>query len=162
MALVAGADLHFSREVDLAPIIVWDALIDPVLLEGWLGDVALEPSVDGAVGIRWLDGSYPATTAGRVTAFEHRTRLHVVTDNRGSFAFELAAVPGGSRGDGTVLGLTVCELAGAAARGSAAIGWALALDRLEELLRGHPVRWDDWRATHAHALAHMSEKDNIR
>lgn len=51
-----GTELHFEHEIDLPANVVWDALVDPVLLEGWLGAVDPSPLSSDQVTIEWLDG----------------------------------------------------------------------------------------------------------
>ncbi len=132
--------LRFERHLEWSPAIVWDALVDPVLVGGWLGDAR----IDGSVGGRYdLSGEgFPAVTGlrGEITAFEAPTGLAVSTDDRGSLRFALSEVPGGPRGTSTALSLAVgleIEPVFAAAVGRL---WETRLDRLPELLRGHPVR----------------------
>ncbi|WP_187270617.1 SRPBCC domain-containing protein [Lacisediminihabitans profunda] len=132
--------LRFERELEWSPVIVWDALVDPVLVGGWLGDAR----IDGRVGGRYdLSGEgFPAVTGlrGEITGFESPTELALSTDDRGALRFALRAVPGGPRGTSTALSLAVSlEIESAFA---ARIGqlWETRLDQLHELLRGHPAR----------------------
>ena len=106
-----------ERVVDLPRAIVWDGLVDPVLVEGWF-----DPELR-------LVGGEP-----RVEVLERRDPelLRVRIAGLGELAFSAREVPGGTRGASTVLRLT-----GPIGRPDEL------LDRLEDLLRGHPV---DWRA----------------
>ena len=51
---VSSITLEFERAFDLPASIVWDALIDPVLLEGWLADATVDPRVGGEYRLAWI------------------------------------------------------------------------------------------------------------
>lgn len=105
-----------ARVIDLPRAIVWDGLVDPVLVEGWF-----DPELR-------LVGGEPD-----VIVLERRDPelLHVRWTRLGELRFAAEVVPGGTRGTSTRLELT-SALPDADDR----------LDRLEDLLRGHPVDWD--------------------
>ncbi|HEX7834469.1 MAG TPA: hypothetical protein VF479_03255 [Pseudolysinimonas sp.] len=107
-----------ERRIDLPRSIVWDALLDPVLVEGWLHPTA-----------RLLDGE---VTELLEPAPELPAVLETVLEPFGELRFELDELAGGTRGSSTLLRLQTT--------GS---GWSDRLDDLENLLRGHPVRWAD-------------------
>jgi hypothetical protein len=106
-----------ERVVDLPRAIVWDGLVDPVLVEGWF-----DPELR-------LVGGEP-----RVEVLERRDPelLRVRVVGLGELTFWAREVPGGTRGASTIL-----RFAGPVGEPDEL------LDRLEDLLRGHPV---DWRA----------------
>jgi uncharacterized protein YndB with AHSA1/START domain len=136
---VEPSRLSFSRDYDLPPVIVWDALVDDVLIEGWLADASVDARVGGHFDLAWHDGS--AATAGRILAIEAPRLLRVDTSNRGTLEFELETLPEGTRGTSTRLHLRVSiEADPRFSRGTTAL-WVQSLDQLEELLRGHPVHW---------------------
>ena len=107
-----------ERVIDLPRSIVWDGLVEPVLVEGWF-----DPE------LRLVDGE------PRVVVLERRDperlRVHVAAIGELGFAAEERA--GGTRGTSTLLVVT-----------GPLADWDERLDRLEDLLRGHPT---DWRAT---------------
>ncbi len=107
-----------ERLIDLPRAIVWDALLDPVLVEGWLHPTARLVSGE----VRERREPSPDATAVLETALEPFGRLR----------FELDERDGGTRGTSTIFRLQ--------ATGS---GWEDRIDDLENLLRGHPVRWGD-------------------
>ncbi len=118
--------VDLERLIDLPRSIVWDALLDPVLVEGWLHPAA-----------RLLEGDMrelvePAPDAAAV--------LETVVEPFGPVRFELEERAGGTRGSSTFLRLR--------AQGS---GWDDRIDALENLLRGHPVQWGDDPAEERHA-----------
>jgi len=115
-----------ERLIDLPRAIVWDALLDPVLVEGWLHPTAR--LVDGQVRQRVEPA--PDTPAVLETELEPFGRLR----------FELDERDGGTRGTSTLLRL---QAAGG--------GWDDRIDGLENLLRGHPVDWGDESADERHA-----------
>ncbi|MEO5922151.1 MAG: hypothetical protein ABIQ01_13510 [Pseudolysinimonas sp.] len=116
-----------ERRIDLPRAIVWDALIDPVLVEGWLHPTARP--LAGATGER-LDPA-PGETAV----------LETVLDPFGHIRFELDERDGGTRGTVTVFRVRCGSLA----------GWSDRVDDLENLLRGHPVDWTAHPAAERHA-----------
>jgi hypothetical protein len=122
---VDGAQLE--RRIDLPRAIVWDALVDPLLVEGWLHPAA-----------RLLDGDVGELIepADDVTAV-----LETTLEPFGELRFELDELEGGTRGTSTGLRLTA----------EATAGWQDRLDELENLLRGHPVDWGDGPAAERRA-----------
>ncbi len=107
-----------ERLIDLPRAIVWDALLDPVLVEGWLHPVARLVSAD----VRELAEPAPGVTAVLETVLEPFGRLR----------FELDERDGGTRGTSTLLRLQ-----------ATGTGWSDRVDDLENLLRGHPVQWGE-------------------
>lgn len=120
-----GAD--FERRIDLPRAIVWDALLDPVLVEGWLHPTAR--LLDGDVGERIEP--VPGGTAVLATTLEPF----------GALRFELDELEGGTRGTSTALRVSA-ERPG---------DWADRVDDLENLLRGHPRDWGDGSAAERRA-----------
>ena len=112
-----------ERRIDLPRAIVWDALIDPVLVEGWL-----HPTVRLLDGVVERVDPVPGETAVLATS------LTTGAQPFGELRFELDELPGGTRGTFTLL-----RLGGAGAANVSA--WLERLDHLENLLRGHPVDW---------------------
>lgn len=106
-----------ERQIDMPRSIVWDALVDPVLVEGWLDPVAR--LVDGDVSER--RDPEPGDVAVLATVLEPF----------GELRFELREREGGTRGTSTLLRVSAPSLA----------GWNDRVDDLENLLRGHPVEW---------------------
>ncbi len=117
---------EFERLIDLPRSIVWDALLDPVLIEGWLHPTARP--LEGEVHER-------VDPAPDVTAV-----LETVLAPFGRLRFELDEREGGTRGTSTVLRV---QADGA--------GWDDRIDGLENLLRGHPVDWGEAPAEERHA-----------
>jgi uncharacterized protein YndB with AHSA1/START domain len=150
---VSENELFFERGYDLPPVIVWDALVDEVLLEGWLAVAEVDGRVGGRLRLVWQGGNAPAPTNGVIREFEPPTRLVIDTDNAGLLDFTLTAVPGGSRGTSTALELrlTVDTLPRQSA--STVAYWRSNFDQLEELLRGRPVDWSNWQRDRGPAWA---------
>jgi len=130
--------LHFERVIDLPPPMVWEALVDPDLLSGWLADASVDARAGGSAVFRWFDGA-PSTDAF-ITAYVLHETLTLATDNRGRWAFALQPVPGGPRDQSTRLRLTVTP-ATARQTEPAERAWPSSLRHLELLLHGHPVDW---------------------
>lgn len=134
--------LLLKRDLEWSPVIVWDALVDEVLVGGWLG----HSRIDARPGGRYdLSGEGARGVRGVITGFEAPAELTVSTDDRGELRFSLRALPGGPRGTSTALSLAVTAEVEPAFAGRIGEQWETRLDRLHELLRGHPAR-----------LAHLS------
>ncbi len=135
------ADLVFQRTIDLPPVIVWDALVDPDLLAGWLGEVRLFSTEPPGFQILWPGARQ--STAGTVLLCDAARRLRLETDNRGIIECTIRSIPGGLRGSSTELDLRIDvgiePVFATRIRGE----WQTSLDRLERLLHGHPVDWAD-------------------
>ena len=134
-------DLIFQRTIDLPPIIVWDALIDPDLLAGWLGEARIFSTELPRFRILWPGADVRQSTAGTVAEFGAPRRLRVETDNRGIIGCTLLSIPGGLRGSSTELTLRVDVGIEPAFATKARDEWQTSLNRLEALLHGHPVDW---------------------
>lgn len=140
----AALELVFERDLDFPPSVVFDALIEPDLLAGWLADAEVEPQLDGCYDLVWLtSSSYPATQ-GTITALDEPELLEIETDNRGNISFRLEGHPGGPLGTATRLVTTVHVSVDAAFVPRVKADWLSNLDQLDGLLRGHPVDWTNW------------------
>jgi uncharacterized protein YndB with AHSA1/START domain len=150
---VPVADQILQRTIDLPPVIVWDALVDPDLLAGWLGEVRVLSS-DQSAGqpgrparpmrtfeFRWPGSSPGQSTIGTVSVLEAPRRLRVETDNRGRIEFTLMSIAGGLRGSSTELELRIDSGIEPVFATTVRDEWQTSLDRLEQLLHGHPVDW---------------------
>ena len=133
--------VQLERVIDLPRSIVWDALVDPVLVEGWLHP-ALR-LVDGEPAVELRERVDPAPGADAV--------LEVRGDELGELRMTVAERDGGTRGSSTVVSVQVRLVD---PRFGAALGetWQTRLDQLENLLRGHPARWRPTAATPARHL----------
>ncbi|AYF98871.1 SRPBCC family protein [Protaetiibacter intestinalis] len=127
-------ELRAERSIPLPRGIVWEALVDPVLVEGWLHPA--ERLVSGTTPVRFEEPETPAAPAV----------LQVVSPAFGDVTIELAGALGGPRGESTVLRLTVVDAWGRLSEREAL--WSLRLDQLEDLLHGHPVDWATWSTRH--------------
>jgi uncharacterized protein YndB with AHSA1/START domain len=142
---VAVNELHFSRVYDLPVAIVWDALVDEVLVEGWLAAAKIDARHGGSYWLNWQVGTTLAPTNGTITAFEPPSRLVIETDNIGDLDFTLVEIEGGTRGTSTGLTLLLRVDTDIRPLGNTAAYWQSNFDQLESLLRGHPVDWENWR-----------------
>ncbi|MEP6479722.1 MAG: SRPBCC domain-containing protein [Rhodoglobus sp.] len=139
-----GAVLVFERVIDLPREIVWDALLDPELVSGWLAEAQIDPRVGGQYDLEWMHPDPFPATSGSITELDPPARLVVATSNAGILAFDLGDLPGGTRGRSTALRLTVTTPIEPAFSRSVRAYWLTDLDQLEDLLRGHPVDWKNW------------------
>lgn len=147
------SELEFSRSYDLPVAIVWDALVDEDLVEGWLAAARIDPREGGLYWLGWQSGTSLAPTNGTITAIEPPRRLRVDTDNIGSLEFTLESVPGGTRGSSTDLVLTLRVDTEPRLLASTRADWQSNFDQLEALLRGHPVDWSTWERDRGEAWA---------
>ena len=157
---MSAADLLFERELDLPPVVVFDAFIDPDLVVGWLARASIEPVPGGRYDLEWLGTVAPSATAGIIVDLDAPTTLAIQTDDRGLIEFRLEAVDGGLRGSGTVLRLRVRLEMELAFSGPQRRDWETRLDRLEQLLHGHPVDWG--RLALADAAGRRADDDRSR
>ena len=146
-------ELRFSRSYDLPVAIVWDALVDDVLVEGWLATARIDPGEGGLYWLGWQCGTSLAPTNGTITAFEPPRRLAIDTDNIGTLEFLLESVSGGTRGTSTELSLTIRVDTEPRLLASTRAYWQSNFDQLEALLRGHPVDWSTWQHDRGEAWA---------
>jgi hypothetical protein len=130
------------------------ALVDPELLAGWLGEVTIDRSVGNAptFRIRWLDREPAVVTRGTVVSALEDESATLSIEGLGRLEITLDSRVGGLRESWTLLRVAVSSEVSAAAI-------ELALDRLETLLRGHPV---DWATVQKGPSAHLSSFRNIR
>lgn len=135
--------IRIEREVDLPRGIVWEALVDPVLVEGWLHP--RERLVTGTTPVEFREPDDPAVPAV----------LEVISPAFGDVRVVLNRLPGGTRGESTRLELTVADEWGRLADRDAL--WRLRLEQLGALLRGHPVDWSSW--SERHRAASEAERD---
>jgi uncharacterized protein YndB with AHSA1/START domain len=148
----ASHALAFGRLIDLPRGIVWDALVDPVLVSGWLGDAEIDAVAGGRFDLR------PGAPAGRrpiepgravigaiaapvELAIESAADLNGV---RTRVRFALEDVPGGPRDRSTALTVTVSSTAPFPHPERTSAAWLTHLDVLRDLLHGHPADWDSW------------------
>jgi uncharacterized protein YndB with AHSA1/START domain len=141
-------DLVFEREIELSPAIVWDALVDDELVSGWLAAASIDPVEGGHYDLVWQYSTDQPPTAGVITSLVEPKLLVIDTDNRGRIAFSLEAFAGGGRGIATRLRLSVALELDRAFVARVRANWLISLDQLEEVLRGHPVDWENWDRDH--------------
>ena len=146
-------ELVFTRDYDLPRAIVWDALIDEVLVEGWLAVASVDPRVGGVYRLVWQGGGTLAPTNGLITTMDPERRLVIDTDNIGQLDFTLDAVDGGTRGSATTLTLRLTVETERKLLRSTVAYWRSNFDQLEDLLRGHPVDWTTWQQERGEAWA---------
>jgi uncharacterized protein YndB with AHSA1/START domain len=150
----APHSLAFRRLLDLPRGIVWDALVDPVLVSGWLGEADIEAVPGGRFEVR--SGAPearrpPGLGCGRIVALTAPAELEIESapgagGGRTRLRFVLDDLPGGPRDRSTGLSVTVSPPAPFARPDEVAAAWLSHLDLLPGLLHGHPVDWDRWAA----------------
>lgn len=135
----------FSRSYDLPAAIVWDALVDEVLVDGWLAPARVDARIGGEYLLDWEGGTGLAPTHGVITEIVPEARLAIDTDNAGHLEFSLFALEGGTRGSATTLTLRLRVQAEPRLLAGTKAHWRSSFDQLEGLLRGHPVDWATWQ-----------------
>ena len=157
---MGGSTLVFERDIELPREIVWDALIDPDLVLGWLALAIIEPRVGGRYDLVWLHPEPFPPTRGQIRVITEPELIEVETSNAGLMKFELETLPGGPRGSSTRLRLTVGIDTEPAFSSRMKAYWLTDLDQLEDLLRGHPVDWANWDRDHLEAWEAYLEAAN--
>lgn len=141
-------EIRLELELDLPRGIVWEALVDPELVGGWL-----HPSdrlVTGTTPVEFREPDDPATPAV----------LEVISPSFGRVRIVLVRLEGGTRGESTALRLTVSDEWGRRSEREAL--WRLRLVQLAALVRGHPVEWSSWAARHRAADAEARAEAALR
>lgn len=136
--------LRFERDYELPRVIVWDALVDPDLVSGWLAEARITAEVGGEYNLRWSHRIGQPDSPGRITVLMAPDLLDIDTANVGRIRFELQELEGGSRGASTRLRVTVELEIEPVFTPRVRADWLTNLDQLEDLLRGHPVDWTTW------------------
>lgn len=149
--MTAGSRLDFERTIELPPAIVWDALVDPELVIGWLAVATIELRVGGRYDLAWQRDGVRRVGPGVITELRERELLTVDAGQHGLISFRLESTPGGSRGTSTRLQLIVQIGVDPLFVGRVRADWETRLDQLEGLLRGHPVDWANWVRDHGDA-----------
>lgn len=158
---MGGLELAFERDIEFAPVIVWDALVDAALVSGWLAEAVVDPVVGGEYNLLWVNRAGQPASLGRITVMQPFERLHVDTATVGLLRFELEELEGGSRGTSTRLLLRVDVEVEPAFAARVKADWMTALDQLDDLLHGHPVDWANWdRDRHEAWTQHLEEAAN--
>jgi uncharacterized protein YndB with AHSA1/START domain len=141
-------EIRIERDLDLPRGIVWEALVDAALVEGWLHPS--ERLVTGTSPVEYREPDDPAAPAV----------IEVISPSFGDVRIVLIRLDGGTRGESTRLELTVSDEWGRRADREAL--WALRLDQLEALLRGRPVDWGRWSSRHRAADAEARAEAALR
>ena len=132
-----------SRLLPFAATVVWDALTDPVLLQGWLA-VEATPIVGRTLEIAVGGVPLPGASSGSVRSVSPGRAAELDLGEAGIVRFEVVESEPFSTGRSA----STCTATAAPAHDLAARGIVAALDArldaLHELLRGRPV---DWSAT---------------
>lgn len=139
--------VRIERVIDLPRDIVWAALVDPVLVGGWLHPT--ERLVSGTVASSFVE---PDSAADAV--------LEVASPRFGFVRVSLGSLPGGTRGEATELRLVVRDEWGR--HRERVMLWELRIDQLEDVLRGHPVNWASWSSAHRAQSAAASDESAHR
>ena len=141
-----GSQLRFEQVYDLPPEIVWDALVDPDLVSGWLAEADIEPRIGGRFDLDWRHFEPARVTTGEIVELLAPQQLVVDTDNFGVTTLRLTQLSTGTRGSSTQLTVVVDALADLQFTPMIAATWRLSLEQLDELLHGHPVDWRQWKS----------------
>ena len=156
-----GIQLDFERDFEFSPPIVWDALIDPALVGGWLAEARIEPVTGGHYALRWMTRPGAPVVPGRIAELRAPELLQLERDGVGTLRFELTELAGGSRGTSTRLRVSVRASVEPAFTARVTADWMTALDQLDDLLHGHPVDWQHWeRDRHESWAGHLDDEAN--
>lgn len=159
---MSGSQLRFEQVYDLPPEIVWDALVDPDLVSGWLAEADIDARIGGRYDLDWRHFDLVRATTGEIIELLAPHQLVVDTDNFGVTSLLLTELTTGSRGRSTQLTVVVDALADVQFTPMIAATWRLSLEQLHELLRGHPVDWSRWKAERSHRWVELLEASQRR
>ena len=70
-----GSQLRFEHSYDLAREIVWDALVDPDLVSGWLAEADIEPRLHGRYDLDWSHFTLVRATTGEIIELDETVTL---------------------------------------------------------------------------------------
>jgi uncharacterized protein YndB with AHSA1/START domain len=146
--VIAASRFDIERKIELPPPIVWDALVDPDLVVGWLAGASIDLRIGGRYDLAWQRDGVRRVGPGLITDLREGSLLTVDAGQHGVLSFRLEEVPGGSRGTSTLLRLAVKLGVDAMFVARVRADWETRLDQLEDLLRGHPVDWSNWVRDH--------------
>ncbi|WP_329463655.1 SRPBCC domain-containing protein [Streptomyces sp. NBC_01431] len=130
-------ELHLPHPVDQ----VWAAVATPGGLPGWLAAAdVLEPRLDGAVTLRWLNDEGDGVHSGTVTAWDPEHVAEYTIDLHGRIRFHLE--PEGAHG--TVVRFTNEFPGSETLRLDCLAGWHNHFEFLADALDGRPKDWSSW------------------
>ena len=158
---MAGDVLDFERDYGFAPAVVWDALVDADLVSGWLADAEIDPRIGGRYDLAWHAPLGLGRTAGEVADLLERETLVVEIERLGTATFALVALDGGDR-LATRLRITLDSPVERRLSSGLRATVLMALEHLDELLRGRPVDWSRWDELHGADWAAHRERESIR
>ncbi|NEM90403.1 SRPBCC domain-containing protein [Galbitalea soli] len=141
-------ELRFSREYPFPRSIVWDALTDETLVEGWLARARIDARVGGDYVLDWYGDSAVRHTVGEIERLDAPGVLVIRTDGIGVLRFGLTALPALAPAEPrrTRLDLTLEVELEPRLSATTVAWWRTNLEALAELLRGRPVSWANWEA----------------
>ncbi|MEO9015701.1 MAG: SRPBCC domain-containing protein [Terrimesophilobacter sp.] len=146
--MIAASRFDIERRIELPPAIVWDALVEPELVVGWLARASIDLRIGGRYDLAWQRDGVRRVGPGVITELREHKLLTVDAAQHGELSFRLNEVPGGSRGTSTQLRLSVKVGVDPLFAARVRADWGTRLDQLEDLLRGHPVDWANWVRDH--------------
>jgi uncharacterized protein YndB with AHSA1/START domain len=153
---VTNSVLDFGQQYDLPRSIVWDALVDSDLVGGWLAEAEIDPRIGGRYDLSWHSPIATGTTLGEIADLLEPELLVVELERVGTVTFSLSAVQAGSRGESTLLSVSISAETEPRLADGVSAAWLTSLEQLEELLRGRPVDWSTWRVDHGEQwIAHL-------
>ena len=138
--------MHFERDFEFSPAIVWDALIDTDLVVGWLAEARIDPVVGGQYSLRWMTRPGATVVPGTIADLRPSVALQIAQQGIDTIAFRLTELEGGTRGTSTRLRVEVRAAVEPVFAARVSADWMTALDQLDDLLHGHPVDWSTWQA----------------
>ena len=132
--------VHATVAVPFSASIVWHCLVDPELVDGWLGHALVDAVPEGRFAIVWPTGEpHAADWFGTITVLDEPRRLRLAFRPHTSIEFVVTPAAAPNRGST----ITVSHESFFTAPEDRAVHefWRVRLDYLVELLRGRPVDW---------------------
>jgi len=152
---MAGHEVAFEHEYPFAPAIVWDALVDADLVSGWLADAEIDARIGGRYDLVWHAPLGLGRTPGEIADLTQGERLVVELERLGVATFTVEQVAESH----TRVRLHVDSPVERLLSGGLRATFVMALEHLDELLRGRPVDWSTWDRVHGQSWAEHRERE---
>jgi uncharacterized protein YndB with AHSA1/START domain len=83
--VIAASRFDIERKIELPPPIVWDALVDPDLVAGWLAGAGIDLRVGGRYDLIWQRDGVRRVGPGVITELREGRLLTVLLRNTACF-----------------------------------------------------------------------------
>ena len=129
-----------SRLLPFGAVVVWEALTDPVLVQGWLAP-EVTPVVDAGASLDLVGIPMPGADVGRIRSIEPGSSAELDLGRAGSVRIEVTALEPMPTGRSQCMLVAVATPAHELADRGLLEALEARVAALHELLRGRPVDW---------------------